>query len=795
MKKQTYRKIISLILVITFIFALIPAVSVNAAEEFVIDRYGVLTRYNGDGGVVKIPDRVKAIGNRAFFVYKRYAITEVIIPEGVTSIEEGAFMDCEYMTKITIPNSVANIKQRAFEMCYSLLNIKLPNSINSIEPEVFVCCASLIEINIPNSVTSIGENAFSGCDNLINVAIPNSVTSIGDEAFSSCKSLRSITVPNSVTNIGKDAFNNDFLNNVIVCCEANSYALKYAQENDIRYIIGKQDYSKPNQPAVTTVYTEDYIKKTGDIYENFPVRSVFYSDVPNLQTIINEDGSISVFDKDNVKIYEYSSDMTFIKTLKFTKELEKVGAFTKDNYGNYYIFYGKDVDGNGKTEKNMALVKYSPSGEKLLESWQQAYDINNDNDVMKPFDAGTCRLEISGDMIAVCFARQMFNGHQAQSESIFNINTFEKLSGRDKMGVLYVSHSFNQFILPINKGFAFAGLGDGYPRAFSFGKTVEGQPGKVIDSFAFSGDLGENYTGAELGGLAKTPKGYIFAGTYERKNPDIISSRNLFLQIINEDMTTISDPIWITNYDDRNSENAVSPQIVQIDESKYLLLWGKIKGERTDIRTIRTYMAIVNDKGEIITPAKEILGVTLNGEDVLRYNPKTGLVYWATCEIDALGEWLKSAIKLYALDPYAEPHYAPPLNVGEPIGDVLYSDITAYINGQAIPTSVINGKTLVVVEDLANYGFDVVWNGKAKTLKVELNKNKTVNPLKVSKENKPVGTFKEKYVYTDIKTYLSGKQAGSFAINGRTLIDFELLSKYGSISWNGKTREIRLVIK
>ena len=134
--------------------------------------------------------------------------------------------------------------------------------------------------------------------------------------------------------------------------------------------------------------------------------------------------------------------------------------------------------------------------------------------------------------------------------------------------------------------------------------------------------------------------------------------------------------------------------------------------------------------------------------------------------------------------------------VGEAIGDVLYSDITAYINGHAIPSSIINGRTLVVAEDLAKYGFDVVWNSKEKTLKVELNKNKAFKPIATEKDtkNKP-GTFKEKYVYTDIKTYLSGKVVDSFAINGVTLIDFDSLGKYGDFSWDGKTREIRLVIK
>jgi len=134
------------------------------------------------------------------------------------------------------------------------------------------------------------------------------------------------------------------------------------------------------------------------------------------------------------------------------------------------------------------------------------------------------------------------------------------------------------------------------------------------------------------------------------------------------------------------------------------------------------------------------------------------------------------------------------LKTGDPMGDVLYSNIVAYIHGCAIPTSVIKGKTLVVVEDLANYGFDVRWNGTARTLKVEPNEKKSISPLYVEKNYKPAGSVKTKYLYTDIKTYLSGDLVESYAINGVTLIDFELLAKYGDISWNGALKELRFTV-
>jgi len=130
---------------------------------------------------------------------------------------------------------------------------------------------------------------------------------------------------------------------------------------------------------------------------------------------------------------------------------------------------------------------------------------------------------------------------------------------------------------------------------------------------------------------------------------------------------------------------------------------------------------------------------------------------------------------------------------GDVLGDVLYSDIVAYINGHAIPTSITEGRAMVVAEDLRNYGFDVVWNGDDFTLSIEYTGG-GIDPLPVEANTAPVGTFKCHYVYTAIKTYLSGELVDSFAIDGQTLIDFELLAKYGDITWNGEERSLRLTI-
>lgn len=177
-------------------------------------------------------------------------VTEVVIPENITELKDGAFYGCENITSITLHNNITKIGNNSLRDCSGLTEIDLPDDLLALGNYALAGCKGVSEIKIPESVTlgervfsgsgitsitipdtiktipngtflvckklsdiiwhdnitEIGHYAFSGCENLVDVVLPKGLETIGNQGFRFCTNLKSIVLPEGLKSIGTLAF-------------------------------------------------------------------------------------------------------------------------------------------------------------------------------------------------------------------------------------------------------------------------------------------------------------------------------------------------------------------------------------------------------------------------------------------------------------------------------------------------------------------------------------------------------------------------------------------------------------
>ena len=172
------------------------------------------------------------------------AVVSVVIEEGVTTVDAGAFTDLSVLKTVEIPTTVTEIPEGIFYGCGQLVSItvapgngdylsedgilfskdktvllkypagktdavySIPDTVTTIGQSSFARSGSLSYVEIPDSVTQIGHWAFENCTRLGSVRIPDSVTQIGPSAFISCTGLREVTIGSGIRDLDICVFAN-----------------------------------------------------------------------------------------------------------------------------------------------------------------------------------------------------------------------------------------------------------------------------------------------------------------------------------------------------------------------------------------------------------------------------------------------------------------------------------------------------------------------------------------------------------------------------------------------------------
>lgn len=286
--------------------------------------------------------KVSAIGMNAFT--GNNVITDLVIPEGVKSLDWYCFNTCENLETVTLPDSLEFIDSWAFERCSKLKTINVPANVTRINGGAFAQNSSMTSITcdpanknyvsvngvlftkdmkelvaypggiqggytVPATVNHIGDAAFYGalgldsvtilgnldfigfeafaeCSKLTDVAIRDGVNYVGYWAFRGCNGIKSLTVPQSVTNIGNQAFGFAYADQKMSGFSLRGYKDSavnfYAIRHDIPFIcIGEA--SEDNKPFDKDNAKESEVETNPDTPEDEKITTIIATPAFNMK--------------------------------------------------------------------------------------------------------------------------------------------------------------------------------------------------------------------------------------------------------------------------------------------------------------------------------------------------------------------------------------------------------------------------------------------------------------------------------------------------------------------------------
>lgn len=140
------------------------------------------------------------------------ALEAFAFPRGITHIADHLFSGCTALGSVTLHDGIVSLGEGAFEECESIVYTEHGNAkyLGSSEKPylilVDVIDKSATRLEVPEGTRLLGAGAFSGCDRLEEISLPEGLLSLGTYAFSACTSLRTVTLPDSLQIVGTSAF-------------------------------------------------------------------------------------------------------------------------------------------------------------------------------------------------------------------------------------------------------------------------------------------------------------------------------------------------------------------------------------------------------------------------------------------------------------------------------------------------------------------------------------------------------------------------------------------------------------
>lgn len=270
-------------------------------------------------------------------------------------------------TKYIIPETVTVIENSAFRSCYNLEEVVIPDGVTRVGDGAFAFCG-IKTIDLPESVNYLGLFAFEGSDKLTSVVIPEGVTVIRAWTFADCWALESVVIPRSVVEI-EDYYEGVNFPGITYYGYAGSYADEFFEGGLILLDVeleqpsnGKNGVIRVENPEVVTV---------GDVVDR-----ILDSAKSPVSAFAVEENTVTAFDKNGKVITDMETKVSEGMTFKLETTDGKTATYEL-KIGN--VLSG-DVNSDGFVDAADAILikRYDAGIIDLTDAQLAAADVTGD---------------------------------------------------------------------------------------------------------------------------------------------------------------------------------------------------------------------------------------------------------------------------------------------------------------------------------------------------------------------------------------------------------------------------------
>ena len=304
-------------------------------------------------------------------------ITDLVIPEDITSIGDYAFCRCEGLKSVTFHDKMTYLGANSFYSCTGLTNVEIPASIKTINEGAFMRCSNLATVTIPEGIETIGFNAFSH-SGLKTLTLPSTIRDMM-QSFVSCEQLETLTLTDGITELDGSFYYCHALKEVRIPGSIKKLSFQdFMSCNSLETVVFDEGVEEiagfTDNPKLKNITIPSTVKKIGSLRNN-----------PSLETIFIPEGVeyLAMFDDCTaLKQINIPSTITYIGSFKNCNALEKVivadlksWCHARHSVDGWYP--PQQPSGTlylGTIEQNEPITKLEiPEGTERVEAWAFEY--------------------------------------------------------------------------------------------------------------------------------------------------------------------------------------------------------------------------------------------------------------------------------------------------------------------------------------------------------------------------------------------------------------------------------------